>query len=423
MRQDLAEMETKLIPALGPISEKIEEFYPSIQLPHGHEAKLKIWRSTKLSSEAPLIVFFHGGGYFSGSLETRIVISAAYRLSPEHEFPKIACRSGIRRQSQCRIRCWGGFLQAGGTVASVTAQQLNSNLKHKITGHFIAIPWLFTEEIVLEKYQQLWKSGEKKDGEVASQRQAKETLKRLEHVLKLNVHDPRTEEQVDGWYGVVAGDWQTKFGTLFAQALFRGGLRDRALAICLSRESAEGIHKGNNFLWDHHSLLLNLGRGTMVVRTRRQLDGDEEWSCWRQSWMATTTSTPELTKSRKLEGSIFEEIRKCAKDLETPPSIAIPLAGRSQASRILLLVPSTSFHIKSIEPNVEPFQSHLMHTHLDSKISLDHKSNRICHYKHRTHTRDRSEPTKRSKNMMQIHSLARKGKGKGGYLSHNSYHP
>ncbi|KXT11018.1 hypothetical protein AC579_7957 [Pseudocercospora musae] len=69
MRKDLAEMETKLVPALRPISDNI---YHSIRLPDGHGAKLKIWRRNDLSSEAPLIVLFHGGGYFAGSLEMKV---------------------------------------------------------------------------------------------------------------------------------------------------------------------------------------------------------------------------------------------------------------------------------------------------------------------------------------------------------------
>ncbi|KXT01258.1 hypothetical protein AC578_3795 [Pseudocercospora eumusae] len=257
MRKELAEMETKLIPALGPISDKVEEFYHSVKLPDGHEAKLKIWRPKKLSSEAPLIVLFHGGGYFGGSLEmcTRpgreyaedfgaVVVSAAYRLSPEHAFPgpvhdglDIITWLDQHAEAEFGANLGRGFVvggfSAGGTLTSVTAQQLNSKLKHKITGHFIAIPWLFMKDNVPEKYQHLWKSRDKIDGEFVSQRQAKETLEKLEHVLELHVHDPLfspvnykdgLSEQPRTYIQVGGKDALTDDGVIYAKLLEDAGV-------------------------------------------------------------------------------------------------------------------------------------------------------------------------------------------------------
>src|SRR5215471_12098429 len=74
----------------------------SIPAPHG-AIPARIYRPRKLRKKnglAPCLVFFHGGGWVIGNLETHdvvcrklaeegelIVISVDYRLAPEHRFP------------------------------------------------------------------------------------------------------------------------------------------------------------------------------------------------------------------------------------------------------------------------------------------------------------------------------------------------
>ncbi|HLO82283.1 MAG TPA: alpha/beta hydrolase, partial [Chitinophagaceae bacterium] len=71
----------------------------SIPVSGGDEITLRIYRSTA-DSEQPLIVYFHGGGWVQGNLETHdnscrrlakqnnaVVVSVDYRLAPEHPFP------------------------------------------------------------------------------------------------------------------------------------------------------------------------------------------------------------------------------------------------------------------------------------------------------------------------------------------------
>lgn len=91
----------------------------------------------------PALVYFHGGGWVLGDLETHdpicrelanlarcAVIAVAYRLSPEHKFPEpvedaiASTRDVIARAAELRIdpkRIAVGGDSAGGTMAAVTA--------------------------------------------------------------------------------------------------------------------------------------------------------------------------------------------------------------------------------------------------------------------------------------------------------------
>lgn len=69
----------------------------SIPLPN-RSLPIRIYRSSR--TLAPVLVYYHGGGYVTGSLDTHdaicrtianevdcTVISVGYRLAPEHKFP------------------------------------------------------------------------------------------------------------------------------------------------------------------------------------------------------------------------------------------------------------------------------------------------------------------------------------------------
>ena len=64
------------------------------------EVKLRIYRPHSLSTPAPVLVYFHGGGWVVGNLESHdhlcrylaaksgvVVVAVDYRLAPEHKFP------------------------------------------------------------------------------------------------------------------------------------------------------------------------------------------------------------------------------------------------------------------------------------------------------------------------------------------------
>ena len=69
--------------------------------PAGHrEIPVRVYRPASIDGRPPLVVYFHGGGWISGTLDTHdpfcrrlavesgaIVVSVEYRLAPEHRFP------------------------------------------------------------------------------------------------------------------------------------------------------------------------------------------------------------------------------------------------------------------------------------------------------------------------------------------------
>ncbi len=68
--------------------------------PHGASLALRMFRPTSASGPQPTLVYFHGGGWTIGDLDTHdvlcrqlalasgcVVVSVDYRLGPEHKFP------------------------------------------------------------------------------------------------------------------------------------------------------------------------------------------------------------------------------------------------------------------------------------------------------------------------------------------------
>jgi len=68
--------------------------------PHGVDIPVRVYRPANHAVPAPAILYFHGGGYVTGSLDSHdvacrlvareaeaIVIAVDYRLAPEHPFP------------------------------------------------------------------------------------------------------------------------------------------------------------------------------------------------------------------------------------------------------------------------------------------------------------------------------------------------
>jgi len=209
-REGMRAWEQSLVSAL-PLDKRVEEFYDQFCLPDGHSMKVKIFRRKESSSPEgrPLIILFHGGGFFAGSIEmcTRpgrdfallfdaVVISASYRQCPEHPFPTpvLDAMDTIRYFAKHASR-WGadvatglvvGGMSAGATAAAIAARefalrQVDDN-EVKITGTYLCLPWLLMEEIVPSQYKNLWTSH--KDNEGA------EALSKIVTSFKIDVHSP-----------------------------------------------------------------------------------------------------------------------------------------------------------------------------------------------------------------------------------------
>lgn len=109
---------------------------------------VRVYSPADVPAEAPLLVFYHGGGFALGDLDSHDapcrllaaegrlhVVSVDYRLAPEHPFPTavedaLAAYAAIRRQPDAlglrpsRIAVGGD--SAGGNLAAVVAQRMRT---------------------------------------------------------------------------------------------------------------------------------------------------------------------------------------------------------------------------------------------------------------------------------------------------------
>jgi acetyl esterase len=136
----------------------------AIPAPHG-TIPARIYTPKTLRTKdglAPCLVFFHGGGWVIGNLETHdvvcrklahegelIVISVDYRLAPEHKFPAavddaITATSWIAANAkQLGIdanRLMVGGDSAGGNLAAVVSLHARDNGGPKIAGQVLVYP-------------------------------------------------------------------------------------------------------------------------------------------------------------------------------------------------------------------------------------------------------------------------------------------
>ena len=136
----------------------------SIPAPHG-AIPARIYTPKTLRTKdglAPCLVFFHGGGWVIGNLETHdvvcrklahegelIVISVDYRLAPEHKFPaavddSIAATNWIAANASRlgidAARLMVGGDSAGGNLAAVVSLHARDSGGPKIAGQVLVYP-------------------------------------------------------------------------------------------------------------------------------------------------------------------------------------------------------------------------------------------------------------------------------------------
>jgi acetyl esterase len=119
-------------------------------------------RLRKSAGLSPALVFFHGGGWVIGNLETHdvvcrkladagetMVISVDYRLAPEHPFPAavedaIAATTWVAAQAQQlgidASRLYVGGDSAGGNLAAVVALAARDGDEPKLAGQVLIYP-------------------------------------------------------------------------------------------------------------------------------------------------------------------------------------------------------------------------------------------------------------------------------------------
>ncbi len=128
----------------------------------GREMAVRVYRPAGRQERLPVMVFFHGGGWVVGTLDTHdpycralaaeaemMVISVDYRLAPEHKFPaavedSVAAAEWVLAHAVelggDAARVFVGGDSAGGTLAAVVALVLRDKGAAALAGQMLLYP-------------------------------------------------------------------------------------------------------------------------------------------------------------------------------------------------------------------------------------------------------------------------------------------
>ncbi|WP_419815468.1 alpha/beta hydrolase [Glacieibacterium sp.] len=139
---------------------RVEDF--TIPSPHGHAIPARLYSAVASPAAGPVLVFYHGGGWVIGDLETHdplcaeiarvlglTVVSVDYRLAPEHPFPAatedcltathwLAGSPAIVGHPVTGLIPAGD--SAGGNLAAVITQQQHGQLAVPIIAQWLIYP-------------------------------------------------------------------------------------------------------------------------------------------------------------------------------------------------------------------------------------------------------------------------------------------
>lgn len=143
----------------GEIAHVVDFTIPS---PHGHAIPARAYSDAVSSAAGPVLVYYHGGGWVIGDLETHdalcaeiartlamTVVSIDYRLAPEHPFPAATddCLAATRWLAETPLAVGHivtGLIpagdSAGGNLAAVVTQQLHGKLAVPILAQWLIYP-------------------------------------------------------------------------------------------------------------------------------------------------------------------------------------------------------------------------------------------------------------------------------------------
>ena len=134
----------------------------TIPSPHGHAIPARLYSATAATTPGPVLVYYHGGGWVIGDLETHdplcaeiarvlgmTVVAVDYRLAPEHPFPAatedcLAATEWIAGSPAEIGHSVTGLVpagdSAGGNLAAVICQQLHGKLPVPILAQWLIYP-------------------------------------------------------------------------------------------------------------------------------------------------------------------------------------------------------------------------------------------------------------------------------------------
>ncbi len=134
----------------------------TIPSPHGHAIPARAYNDVEAPGPGPVLVYFHGGGWVIGDLDTHdalcaeiartlrmTVVSVDYRLAPEHPFPAapddaLAAMRWLAETPSPVGHVVTGLIpagdSAGGNLAAVVTQQLHGKLPVPILVQWLIYP-------------------------------------------------------------------------------------------------------------------------------------------------------------------------------------------------------------------------------------------------------------------------------------------
>ncbi len=158
LRRVYEEQRMRLLPSPLPIASAQEQEIPS----RGGPLKVRIYRPLAQQPGAPLMVFFHGGGWMVASLRSYdtpcrrlaaksgcVVVSVDYRLAPEHRFPAavddawdafVWCADHAAELGADPRRLVVCGDSAGGNLAAVVAQQCLDDGRYAVALQVLIYP-------------------------------------------------------------------------------------------------------------------------------------------------------------------------------------------------------------------------------------------------------------------------------------------
>ncbi|GME42156.1 alpha/beta hydrolase fold-3 domain-containing protein [Neofusicoccum parvum] len=195
----------------GPDSETAETL--DIPMRDGYMSQLLIHRPKNSPKRSPLVVMIYGGGWTIGDnrqlnpisrtvsgLYGATVVNISYRLAPAHKFPtgphdvwdNLKWIAANHASLGANVDPGAGFIvggaSAGANLAAVVAQRwLDEKASPPLTGLYLSIPVLLDEEIVPDRYRDLWFSRDQNANAVIVNADA---MKRLMEAYEPDVRSP-----------------------------------------------------------------------------------------------------------------------------------------------------------------------------------------------------------------------------------------
>ena len=134
----------------------------AIPAPEGHAIPARVYSAAATPPAGPVVVYFHGGGWVIGNIETHdslcaeiarvlglTVVSVDYRLAPEHPFPAavddaLAAMRWLASTPNAVGHAITGLVpagdSAGGNLAAVVSQTLHGELVVPIVAQWLIYP-------------------------------------------------------------------------------------------------------------------------------------------------------------------------------------------------------------------------------------------------------------------------------------------